>query len=171
MSSPDRRALLKGLGLGLGGAGAAMLLGGCGFRMSTLPPLPFRSVALTGFTPRSPLELDFQRALSSRVLVRANIEQADVVLQALRDTRERSVVAQTSAAQVRELQLRLRFEFRAHTPAGRELLPAAQILLARDMSYNETNALAKEREEAEHYRSMQADVVLQVMRRLAAIRV
>lgn len=164
MSSLDRRSLILG-------AGSMLLLAGCDFRLTTLPPLPFRSIALTGFAPRSTLGLDFQRALASRVQLRTSVEQADVVLHALRDTRERSVVAQTSAAQVREMQLRLRFEFRAHTPAGRELVPAAQILLARDMSFNETNALAKEREEAEHYRAMQADVVMQVMRRLAAIRV
>jgi LPS-assembly lipoprotein len=41
-----------------------------------------------------------------------------VVLQALDDTRERSIVAQTSAAQVRELQLRLRFTSAPRRPAA-----------------------------------------------------
>jgi LPS-assembly lipoprotein len=95
---------------------------------------------------------------------------ADVVLQALEDARERSVVASTSAAQVRELQLRLRFVFRADTPAGRELIPRVELLLARDLSYRETAALAKEQEEAELFREMQVDMVLQLLRRLAAVR-
>jgi hypothetical protein len=94
--------------------------------------------------------------------------QADVVLQSLGDTRERSVVAQTSAAQVREMQLRLRFLSARHA-LGRELLPAPILLLARDMSYSETQALAKELEEAELFREMQSDVVLQVLRRLSAM--
>ena len=55
-------------------------------------------------------------------------------------------------------------------PGGRELLPAAVLLLARDMSYNETTVLAKEQEEAELYREMQSDVVSQVMRRLASVK-
>jgi LPS-assembly lipoprotein len=93
------------------------------------------------------------------------------VLQALDDVRERSVVASTSAAQVRELQLRLKFNFRAHTPAGRELIPRAELLLTRDLSYSETFALSKEAEEAELFREMQTDVVAQVLRRLAAVRV
>jgi LPS-assembly lipoprotein len=38
------------------------------------------------------------------------------------------------------------------------------------MSYSETAALAKQNEEAELYREMQTDVVAQVLRRLAAIR-
>ena len=70
------------------------------------------------------------------------------------------MVASTSAAQVRELQLRVKFSFRAHTPAGRELIPRAELLLARDLSYSETAALAKEYEEAELFREMQSDVVL-----------
>jgi LPS-assembly lipoprotein len=161
-----RRALLRAATAGA----SAWLLSGCDFRLRTLPDLPFSSIALSGFASRSPLALDFERALQSRVSLQRSPERADVVLHALRDARERSVVAQTSAAQVRELQLRLRFDFRAHTPAGRALVPPAQILLTREMSFNESNALAKEAEEAEHFREMQADVVLQVMRRLAAIR-
>jgi LPS-assembly lipoprotein len=50
-----------------------------------------------------------------------------VVLQALADVRERAVVATTAAAQVRELQLRLKLRWRTHTPAGRELTPPAEL--------------------------------------------
>jgi LPS-assembly lipoprotein len=95
----------------------------------------------------------------------------DVVLHAIDDLRERSVVASTAAAQVRELQLRVKFNFRAQTPGGRELIPRAELLLSRDLSYTETAALAKEQEEAELYREMQNDVVRQVLRRLAAVQV
>jgi LPS-assembly lipoprotein len=42
-------------------------------------------------------------------------------------------------------------------------------VLARDMSYNESAALAKEHEESLLYRAMQSDIVSQVMRRLAAV--
>jgi LPS-assembly lipoprotein len=157
-----RRALLA--------AGMAVVLPGCGFELRRLPELPFQRIMLAGFAPRSPLAEDLERALAERVTVTRDLASAQVVLQAMVDARERSVVAQTAAAQVRELQLRLKFQFRAHTPAGRELVPPALLLLARDMSYNENIALAKEQEEGELYRDMQADVVLQVMRRLAAIR-
>ncbi len=95
--------------------------------------------------------------------------QAQVVLEALSDTREKSVVATTAAGQVRELQLRTRLNFRVRTPQGRELIPATEILLGRDMSYSETAALAKEQEENFLYRSMQGDIVAQVLRRLAAM--
>ncbi len=70
---------------------------------------------------------------------------------------------------MREVQLRVHFEFRLSAPGGRDLLPAATLALSRDMSYSETFALAKEQEEAALYRSMQSDIVAQVLRRLAAV--
>lgn len=164
---PPRRALL-----GVAAAALAASLGGCGFRLRGAQPLAFKSIALTGFTPRSPLREALADALRARgVAVQADPARAEVVLQALADARERSVVATTAAAQVRELQLRLRLRWRTHTPAGRELGAPAELVLARDMSYSENLALAKQHEEADLYREMQADLVVQVMQRLAAVRV
>jgi len=152
-------------------AAAGSLLAGCGFQLRQPPRLSFASIALTGFPARSPLAEEFRRQLEQQVRVLDTPDKAEVVLQALDDAREKSVVASTAAAQVRELQLRLKFHFRAHTPGGRELIPRAELLLSRDLSYSETQALGKEAEENELYRDMQADVVAQVLRRLAAVRV
>ena len=71
---------------------------------------------------------------------------------------------------MRELQLRVRLEFQLTTPGGRELIPATELLLTRDMSYSETVALAKEYEEATLLRAMQSDIVGQLMRRLAHVK-
>jgi len=53
--------------------------------------------------------------------------------------------------------------------AGRELIPATELLLTRDMSYSETIALAKEQEEALLFRGMRGDIVQQLLRRLATL--
>jgi LPS-assembly lipoprotein len=168
-SDPGRRAALRTLTALTAASGLG--LAGCGFELRRPPKMAFGRIALTGFAPRSPLAEQFRRELSQQVQVLETPDRAEVVLQALDDVRERSVVASTSAAQVRELQLRLKFNFRAHTPAGRELIPRAELLLTRDLSYSETFALGKELEEAELFREMQGDVVVQVLRRLAAVRV
>ena len=131
--------------------------------------MPFRTIALTGFGTRSPLVDELRRALGGVAGVAASPAEAQVVLHALQDQRERSVVATTAAGQVRELQLRVRFTFRVTAANGRELLPAQELLQSRDMSFNETNVLAKEQEEAQLYRAMQTDIVQQVLRRLSAI--
>ncbi len=163
------RTLTRRSLLALAMAGPAASLGACGFALRRPARLSFSSVALTGFAPRSPLAEALRRQLQQQVRVLADPGQADVVLQALDDTREKSVVASTSAAQVREFQLRLKFHFRAVTASGRELIPRVELLLTRDLSYTEVQALAKENEEAELFREMQGDVVAQVLRRLAAI--
>ncbi len=158
---PERRRALGGL--------AAAGLAGCGFALRQPPRLRFGSIALQGFAPRSPMADELRRQLALQVRVLDAPERADVQLQALEDLRERGVVASTSAAQVREMQLRVKLVFRAGTPGGRELIPRVELLVSRDLSYSETAALAKEFEEAELLREMQADVVAQVLRRLAAV--
>jgi LPS-assembly lipoprotein len=132
--------------------------------------LPFSRIALVGFAPRSQLADELRRTLSQSAEVVATPAQAQVVLYALSDRRERSVVASTTASQVRELQLRVRLEFKLTTPGGRELIPATELLQTRDMSYSETVALAKEYEEATLLRAMQSDIVGQLMRRLAHVK-
>ena len=154
----------------LGALGAAALAG-CGFELRRAPELRFSSLALAGFKPKSTLadELRRQIGTSTTTVVVETPTQAQVVLEALTDAREKSVVASTAFGQVRELQLRSRFGFRLRTPAGRELIPATEILLSRDMSYSESAALAKEQEEEALYRSMQNDIAAQVLRRLASV--
>lgn len=166
--SSSRRGLL----LGLAGASlSAVTLAGCGFELRQPARVSFRSIALVGFARRSPLADELKRQLERQVQVLDTPDKAEVVLQALDDVREKSVVASTAAAQVREVQLRLKFNFRVRTAGGRELIPRAELLVTRDMSYSETAALAKEAEEAELFRDLQSDVVAQVMRRLASVSV
>jgi LPS-assembly lipoprotein len=160
--------MMRRRALGLIGAAA---LAGCGFELRRAPELRFRTLALAGFAPKSPLAEELRASINaskSTEIVEA-APRAQVVLEALADNREKSVVASTAFGEVRELQLRSRFSFRLRTPQGRELIPATEILLSRDMSYRESAALAKEQEEAALYRSMQGDIVSQVMRRLASV--
>ena len=158
-----RRALRAQAGL------AAAGLASCGFHLRQPLALPFRSLPLTGFAPRSPLEAELRRTLAETVEIKAVPAEAEVVLHALTDRRERSVAASTAAGQVREIELRLHVVVRADTPGGRVLMPPVELRLTRDLSYTETAALAKAQEEAALFRDMQSDVVAQLQRRLAAL--
>ena len=150
---------------------AAALLGGCGFRWREAQTLPFRSIALVGFTADSPLRAELAQALrEAGVALRDDPARAEVVFEALQDLRQKTVAASTAAGQVREVQLRVRLRFRVATPAAQLLLPAADLLLTRDMSYSETDALAKLQEEALLYRAMDDDIVAQLLRRLASVK-
>ncbi len=153
--------------------GASTALGGCGFQLQRPPALHFKTIQLTGFPARSPLAAELKRAIDSSTTTKVveSLKDAQVVLEALTDAREKSVVATTAAAQVREFTLRSRFRFVLRTASGKDLIPSSEILLLRDLTYNESAALAKEQEEAFLYRSMQNDIVSQVLRRLASVQV
>ena len=167
MATLHRRRLLAAATATLGLA----TLAGCGFQLRRAPELRFKTIALAGFKFNSPLaeelRMNINASRTSRVV--DALSQAQVVLESIADTRERGVVASTAAGQVRELQLRTRLQFRLRSAAGKDLIPPTELLLSRDMSYSESLALAKEQEEALLYRTMQSDIVAQVMRRLAAV--
>jgi LPS-assembly lipoprotein len=155
----------------LGTASCATLMAGCGFELRRVPELQFKTIAFTGFAPRSLMleELKLNFSASKTTTAVDSAAQAQVVFEALQDARERVASASTPAGLVRTFQLRLRLKYLLRTPSGLVLQPPAELLLVRDMSYNESQALAKEQEEAQLYRVMQSDIVAQVMRRLATV--
>ena len=152
---------------------AATALAGCGFELKRPPELRFKTIQLTGFPARSPLAAELKRDIDASTTTKVvdALKDAAVVLQALTDEREKSVVATTAANQVREYELRSRFRFQLLTAAGKELVPPSEIVLKRELTYTESAALSKEQEEAFLYRAMQSDIVSQVLRRLASVQV
>jgi len=157
----QRRALLLGL----------TALAGCGFELRREPELPFKTLALLGFEPDSLLAAGLKRQIKrTPVQIVDDPNRAQVVLEVLSEHRDRTVVASTSVGQVREWQLRLNFDYLIRTAAGELLVPKVELRLTRDLTYTETEALAKEQEAANLYNAMQSDAIAQVMRRLAAVR-
>ena len=110
-----------------------------------------------------------RRALAaSQVRVVEGLAQADVVMEVLGEGRDKGVVAQTAAGQVREVSLLARFQFRVRRPDGETIMPATGLEQRRSLTTTESATLAKEREEEELYRAMEADIADQVLRRLAS---
>ena len=152
---------------------ALISLNGCGFALRKAPNFAFTTL-FSGLPESSPLGVELKRSLQAtrkvKVITDARlINEAQVVIDVLLDQREKVVLSLNASGQVRQFQLRLRVGFRLRTLAGKELIPATEIALQRDISFNESAVLAKEAEEALLYRDMQSDVVQQVMRRLAAV--
>ena len=154
---------------------AAPLLAACGFHLRQAPNFDFKSIGLA-LPVSAPLSVELRRQLEGTgqlqvVTDAAQVAKADVVLESPGEQRERVVVSTTTTGEVRELTLRLRFRFRLRTGAGRELLPMSEITRQIDQSYSETAALSKEQEALMLYQNMQGDIVQQVMRRLATVKI
>lgn len=164
MLRPSRRRLL-------GAAALAALLAGCGFQLRRPPELAWKRIFLSGFTEDSTLADELRRQLraSPGVTLADTPAEADLIVESLQDSSEHVVAATTSTSQISEMTLRARLRFRVRTAAGRELIAPTELAQTRDMSYSESSALAKQHEAALLFRSMHADLAMQVLRRLAAL--
>lgn len=163
--SRARRGFLLGIG-----ATAAIGLAGCGFELRKAPIFAFKSLALTSNTALASYVRRNLAAAGTVTLIPAEqASTAEAILDILGEDRSRVVVSTDSAGSVRELNVQLNVRFRLRTPAGKELLTSA-ISQRRDVSYNETAALAKDAEIELLYRDMQTDIAQQMLRRLAAVK-
>lgn len=173
--NPRRRRLLGLAGTLATTVAPALALSACGFRLRGVPEFAFRSLYIMA-PPGMPLARELQRTIESSgsslqlVTDPAAMPTAEVILELLSARQERVVVGRNASGEVRELELRLRVQFRLRTPTGVELVAPTELLQKRDISYSESIALAKEAEEALLLRNMQTDIVQQLMRRLAAVR-
>jgi LPS-assembly lipoprotein len=158
-----RRALLL--------SAAPALLAGCGFKLREAPTFAFKTIYI-GAAPASTLAKELKRTITSNgaVALSDTVAASQVALDVINEQREKIVVGLNATGQVREFELRIRIRFKLRTPDGKELIPETEIMQTRDISFNETAALAKETEEQFLYRDMQTDIVQQLMRRLAAVK-
>ena len=156
----NRRLALSG--------GALLGLSACGFKLREAPQFAFDAVQLAGMA--STVTNQLRRDLQINGLRVGGMPLPPVILTVQVDQRERVVMGQTPAGQVRELQLRVRFRFNLRTRDERMLIEDSELLLERDMSFNETVVLAKDAEEQLFYNEMTADISQQVIRRLASVR-
>ena len=149
-------------------AAVFMLLAGCGFQLRGAGELPFETLFIPG--TGAGIGLDLKRNIQSGTRTRVVDDQklAQAVLQFTEDVREKTILSLSGTGRVREFQLRYRVGFRVHDGRGNEFLPASRIVLTRYFTFNDTEVLSKELEEAQIYREMQFDMVQQVLRRIAA---
>jgi LPS-assembly lipoprotein len=159
----DRRALLAGA--------AAAVLGGCGFKLRGAQTLPIDRLFLA-LPVNSPIGAEIARVLrsSTNASVVADRKEAQAVFELLGEAREREVLSVNAQGRAREYQLRLLTTFRVVDPNGIELIAPTTLTARRDVSFNESELLAKESEEALLYRDMQSDLVRQMVTRLQGIR-
>jgi LPS-assembly lipoprotein len=150
------------------------MLGGCGFELRKPPSYAFSTLySSVPVTTSVGAQLKRQLERDGRVEVITDVrqvERAQVIFDQLSEMREKVVVGRTATGAIREFQLRLRYRFQVRSQAGVELIADTEILLNRDINFNETGALSKEYEEALLYRDMEQDLIMQIQRRLAAIK-
>ena len=143
----------------------------CGFALRGAVAFPFQSIYV-GLPESSALGGELKRNLraNGKTEVTSQATNAEVILDVLGETRDKVILSLNSQGRVREFNLIYNLKFRLRDKAGREVLEPTTISLKRNLSFKENEVLAKEAEEALLYRDMQSELVQQIMRRLAVVR-
>lgn len=148
-----------------------MSLSACGFALRGAVTFPFQSIYV-GLPDSSALGGELKRNLraNGKTEVTSQATSADVILDVLGESRDKVILSLNSQGRVREFNLIYNLKFRLRDKAGREVLESTTISLKRNLSFKENEVLAKEAEEALLYRDMQTELVQQIMRRLAVVK-
>ncbi len=147
----------------------ASVLAGCGFQLRGTADLPFDTIYMPPATvPGIALDLKRNIQAGTHTTVVDDPKKAEAVLEFSQELRDKLILSLAATGRVREYQLRYHVGFRVHDGKGGDFIPSSTVLLTRDITFNDSDVLSKETEEQLLYRDMQADMVQQIMRRLAA---
>ncbi len=156
-----RTSLLLALG--------ALLLSACGFQLRGAVDLPYSSLYIA-LPETNPLRAKLARIInaSSKTVLTNSAKGSQAVLGVTGDSITRHILSLSAAGRVTELQLVRTFTFRVYDPTGRDLIPPGQIVLRRDITYDDNQVLSKQAEEVLLIRDMDDDMTQQLLRRLAS---
>lgn len=152
----------------------ALMLSACGFQLrgaNGKAALPFRTIYL-GIPDSSPLGIELRRNIraSGDTTIVTNPKEAEAIIEVLQESRDKATLTLNTQGRVREYSLYYKLRFRVKDNKDKELLAPTEITLKRDLSFNESQIIAKEKEEEMLYRDMQSDLVQQILRRLAVLK-
>jgi len=152
-------------------ATASTLLMGCGFQLRDAPKLSFNRVYLSGSISPDLMGV-IRKAFNTDagLIVVPTPEQAEVVVTLSDLVRDKQILTLNTQGLVSQFLLSLRMSFRASDVAGNELLAPSSAAVTRLFNYSDAQILAKQQEEATLYSDMQKELVLQMLRRLSAIK-
>ncbi|HTY02230.1 MAG TPA: LPS assembly lipoprotein LptE [Rhodocyclaceae bacterium] len=148
---------------------ATLLLSACGFHLRGAYSMPFDTLYIA-LPETADLRAVIKRTVEASTQTRVvdDAKDAQATLQILADLPEKKILALNSAGRVREYQLTRTFVFKVTDGKSGEYLPQSTLAINRDMTFDDSQVLAKAAEETLLWRDIQNDLVQQLLRRLAA---
>ena len=151
----------------------ALLLSACGFQLrgTFRGQWPYQNMFIE-LPENSDIGISLRRQIAAMDATKLVLrkDQAVAIFQQVSDRREKSILSVNASGQVREFRLQTHYSFRIVDPKGFELVPASQIIVTRDVTFNASVILAKDQEEALLWRDINSDLVAQIMRRLSIVK-
>lgn len=144
-----------------------LLLAACGFHLRGQTALPFQTLYIQSTSDYTPFAGELKRVVQGAgVQLADSPDSAQLILNIVSEITGKQILSLSGAGRVREYQLRFSVSFRAYDRMQKEWLPAEEIMLLRNLSYDDAQVLAKEQEEVLLYQNMRSDAVQQILRRL-----
>ena len=150
----------------------AAVVAGCGFQLrGSNSNLPYKTLYIS-LPETADVRIWMQRYIKAtgQTQIVDSPKEAEAVFQQLQDSRVKTILSVNSQGRVSEYRLQLNYRFRVVDAKGRELVGPNEINLSRDISYSDSNILAKDLEEGLLWRDMNNDLVNQIVRRLSLIK-
>ena len=151
----------------------AAVLTGCGFQLrGTLSGnLPYKTMMIA-LPDTSEVRVWLERYINAAGTTEIidDPKLADATFQQLSDSRIKTILSINAQGRVREYRLQLNYRFRVVNAKGQILVPPNDVSLSRDITFDDSNVLAKDLEEGLLWRDMNNDLVNQIMRRLSIIK-
>ena len=151
----------------------AATLAACGFHLrgAGSAGLPYRTMYIS-LPDTSEVSIWLQRYIRStgNTDIVADAQSAEAIFQQIGDSRQKTILSVNAQGRVRGYRLQLTYTFRVVNAKGQILVPDNEISLSRDITYDDSNVLAKDLEEGLLWRDMNNDLVNQIMRRLSMIK-
>jgi LPS-assembly lipoprotein len=153
---------------GLAALALTVASAGCGFHLRGDVRYAFSS-AYVNAPAASPIAAELKRTLEGGgTTIAESPSAAQVTLDISGVADNKDVLSLSGGGRVREYALSKRVTFAVHDTEGRDWMPAAEIVVRRSYSFNESEVLAREAQEARLLKEMQTDAVQQIVRRLQA---
>ncbi len=148
----------------------AALAAGCGFQLRRVDGMPFASLYVDA-PPDSVVAQRLRTLLATdrRTRLAASAAEAEAVLKLTREERTRTILSLSGAGRVTEYRLGLRLRYSVSGRDERVLAAPETIELNRDMTYDDSQLLAKGAEEQLLIRDMDDTAALRILRRLQSI--
>lgn len=151
----------------------AAVVTGCGFHLRGVGSgnLPYKTMYIA-LPDTAEVNIWLQRYIkaSGSTQIVEDAKAADAIFQQLGDSRLKTILSVNAQGRVREYRLQLTYTFRVVNQKGQVLVPSNEVALTRDISFDDSNILAKDLEEGLLWRDMNNDLVNQIMRRLSIIK-
>lgn len=149
-----------------------LLLVGCGFHLrgnTQLSPLLARTY-MQGIVPYSELGIGLKRSLEANgATVTLDPKEATALLSVIYNQLQRQVLSVGSTGKVQEYALKYVLQFQVTNPQGQILLPPQRVELMREYQFDERSVLSSGEQEALLRKTMQKEMVQQILWRLESL--